>query len=558
MASRIVYIERSDRGSCLTGARMVTLRADEHWAAPEGDAGREEAVIDRAAEWIVSKVGNSRRLAMLVLDADGSVCSWATVPTTDPAVVDAVVRQQSDGADDARSAEQETEASSGARAGVIGYYAAEATDSTIQPLASSRIHAGGEDARQRAAVLAVGDGIARVLVDAIDRLGVECESAYSIWHALAAAWDPAGRPASPVPDGDRIVAESRGTSPLAVVVVEPRGRVLWAWSQAGRLLVGGSARLPVRRASQAAEGEVDIPLLTRDAAARLTADWLAWAAQLALAPDRIVMLIPALAEEPRDDSLGAGGFGRAIAQSWSGAPVDVVVHDDPIGATLRRLAEVVDEREGAAPTSESSDPARTLVTLTNRPGGAHRKLYLWTSLAVTACAVVVGAVAWGLRVKASRLSALTRQVEGSWRDSFKEVKLARPPMPGMEVMDLASEVERVRRESAPISGVEPAKPIVREFETLSLVLALPDFELTSILLDTQQGRVTIQVNAPDLAGAEALSDALGRIAGSEIPAWTFTPGTRLQGTDKVPCTYTGAFGAANAPAPAPRPSGGGA
>lgn len=156
-------------------------------------------------------------------------------------------------------------------------------------------------------------------------------------------------------------------------------------------------------------------------------------------------------------------------------------------------------------------------------------------------------------MQASRLNALTRQVEGAWKETFKQVKLARPPMPGMEVMDLQSEVEKAKRETAPLTGVEQARPIVKEFETLSNVLALPDFELTSISLDSRVGTVSIQVNAPDLASAEALSEALGRIAGSEITSWTFVPGSRPAGSDRVPCTYTGTFPPASGPQP---PTGG--
>ncbi len=548
MAQRVVYIERSERGSRLTGARLVSSRTDERWEAPP-EAGQDgEQTVERAAEWIVSRSGNSRRLAMLVLDAEGSVCFWTTVPAADPAMVEAIVRQQADGMDD-RPADTADGAGSSGRASVFGFYAPGASDSTIQPLASSRVDGGQEsDGRRRTAVMAITDGIARVLVDAIDRMGVQCEGSSSIWHALALAWDPpaAGRPSPP---SEHVVADSPA-APIAIVVVEPRGRLLWAWSQSGRLLVGGGARLATRRNSSPDQPEVEVPLLTRDLAARLTADWLAWAAQVAIAPDRIVAIIPTSAQEAQDDSLGAGGFGRALAQAWGQAPVDVAVHEDPIGATLHRIADQLEDRDEAATPARTPEPGSMLVSLSSRPGGAHRRMYLWTSLAVTAGAVCIGALAWGLRVQASRVNALSRQVEDSWKDSFKEVKLARPPMPGLEMMELKSEVERVRHETLPISGVEPARPIVREFETLSQVLALPDFDLTSIALDSQSGRVTIQVNAPDLSSAEALSDALGRIADSAVASWTFVPGTRIPGSDKVPCTYTGAFQAPSAAKPA--------
>ncbi|MCC6426463.1 MAG: hypothetical protein IT435_06550 [Phycisphaerales bacterium] len=549
MASRVVYIQRSDRGSRLTGVRLVSPRTDEQWLPKASDDAGAEDATDTAADWITARAGNSKRIAMMILDAEGGICSWANIPSVDSAVVDAIVRQQLEAGED-RGPEQAEGAPTESGAGPARFYAPSASDSTVQPLWSSPLDAGQDDeSRRRASVLAISDGIARVLLDSIDARGVECNAVHSIWHGIAGAWDPSA--AVGPANADNIVAESQG-APVGIIVIEPGGRLLWAWARGGRLLVGGLARLPVRRNAATDQTEIEVPLLTRDIAARVTADWLAWTAQLACAPDRIVMIIPTGAEDAADDSLGAAGFGRAIARSWSGAPVDVAIHDDPIGATLHRLAEVSEERDETPSLRQAPDPGRQLVTLTNRPGGAHRKLYLWSSLAITAGAVVVGILAWGLRIQASRVSALSRQVESSWKDPFKEVKLTRPPMPGMEAMDLQSEVERVRRESMPISGVEQARPIVREFEILSHVLALPDFELNSISLDTRAGTVSIQVNAPDLASGEALSDALGRIAGSQVTSWSFVPGARVQGSEKVPCSYTGAFPAT----PAKPPTGG--
>lgn len=551
MASRVVYIERSDRGSRLNGVRLISPRADDAWTAPRAAAERAEAedsAVPEAAAWIAARVTPPGKIAMLVLDADGGVCAWATVPGHDPGVVEAVVRQQADGIGDPRQADAD---SSSARADVLWYYAPGQSDSTIQSLVSSRLDPASEfDSRERAAVLAVGDGMGRVLVDQIDRMGIECGVACTIWHAMAAAWDPSGQWRAPHPAGpDKVVAES-AAGVTAVLLVEPSGKLLWAWSREGRLLAAGSMRLPMRR-DASAEAPQDIPLLPGDCAARLAGDWLAWSAQIAVAPSRVVMLVPTIAQDESEGSLGAGGFGRAVARGWQGAAVDVAVHDDPVGATLRRVSELIEERDGMLTVEETLDPSRTLVALTVRPGGAHRKLYIWSSLAVTAGAVVVGALAWGLRLQATRLGTLTRQVESSWKDTFKEVKLARPPMPGMEDKELHIEVERVRRESMPIAGVEQARPIVREFETLSNVLALPDFELTSISIDSRAGTVSIQVNAPDLASAEALSDALGRIAGSDVTSWSFSPGGRAPGSDKVPCSYTGVLAAPPGPPPAP-------
>lgn len=536
--------------------RLVTPRAHDAWSAPV-EAG-DDAVIESAADWIASKSGPGGRIALMVLDADGGVCSWATVPGRQLNVVETVVRQQSEGLGDSRPDPMDAVGGGGASgggSGVVWFYAPGAADSSIQPLGATPIDPGSEaDARDRAAILSVGDGVARVLIDRIDRLGVETTVACTIWHAMAGAWDPAGawKPRSAVQNA--VVESDPGVT--AVVLVEPSGRLLWSWTRGGKLLAAGSQRLA--RTTSTREDQLPAPILTPDAAARLTADWLAWSAQLALAPARVVMLVPSSVDEHGAESLSAGGFGRALAAGWSGAAVDLAVHDDPVGATLQRLAELVDERDGVISAAETLDPSMTLVGLSTRPGGAHRKLYIWTSLAVTAGAVVVGILAWALRSQASGLSSLARQVEGSWQERMKTVTLPRPPMPGMEVLDLRTEVERVRRDSAPLSGIERPRPVVRELEVLSNVLALPDFELTSISLDSSKNSVSIMVNAPDLASAEALNDALGRIAGSEIESWTFTPMSRIAGSDRVPCSYIGVFKAPAAKPQTPPPPPGGA
>lgn len=534
MASRVLYIERTDRGSKLANLRLVTLRAAESWPAGSGEDG-EETLLDRAVKWLAARVPAPAKVSMLVLDASGAACSWATVPSADPTLVDAVVRQHAGGFGEGRG----DESASDSAGGVFEFFAPGPNDSTIQALAWPPQDEPALDGRRRAGVIAVSDGIARVLLDKIDRSGIECGFSCTIWHALGLAWDPSAASHTVPEDGGRVVADSVA-GPVAVIAIEPQGRLLWCWSRGGRILAGGAMRLAMRRS---ADGDPagDVPLLTTDVAGRLAADWLAWSSQVAAAPDRVVVLSPELSQENAGGSMDAGAFGRAIAAGWPGASVDVMVDADPVGATLRRVADVLDEREDVVKPQEAMDPSRSLVSLTTRQGGSHRKLYVWSSLAVTAAAVVVGTVAWGLRVQASRLNVLAHQVEASWKETFKQVKLARTPMPGMEVMDLQTEVERAKRESAPLTGLEQARPIVREFETLSNVLALPDFELTSISLDSRVGSVLIQVNAPNLASAEALSEALGRIAGSEIVSWTFVPGSRAAGSDKVPCTYTGSF-----------------
>lgn len=510
MSVRAGYVRRGERGTVLKGLRLVGSRSDAAWPAPEGPPG---AVFDAAARWIKDELAGTRtpdHLAALCLDADGGVFSWINSPSRDPAVVAAVARQ----ADMDRSA-----LGGGGASSPLDYFAPDQSESLIQPLAPSlnghakglrlpRRRAGRANPAQeshRLALLAQLDTPARLLIDALDRAGVGVESVLSIWHAMVRAWDPGSRPATPGAS-ERAVMDAAPPA-IAVVLMDPDSRLVWAWGRAGGLLAGGAIR--VRRGGDEAGWNADA-----DDASRLVNDWLAWAAQLGEAPARVVCIVPPGEEE----SPAIAEFGRALAAGWTGASVDLVVNADPLGATLARLADVL---EGApAPVHTDASPDRVLVNLAMRRGRQHRALYLWSAAALVLAGATLAGWGYSVRRRAATISRAAAAGETAWRDKVKDLapdlSLVRPGQDPLAILksELDAREKRLRRPEK----ADPAMPVMQELETLSFILGNPDYTLEALSLDSR-GLSKLQVVVPDIAQAEALLDALRSIAGSHMGEW---------------------------------------
>lgn len=529
MGVRVCYLRRRDHGAALHALRLVGATSDEAWPATgagdpsergAGDSGGPgPAAYGAAAAWLRERLGATRSgggLAMLCLDVEGGVCSWLTSPSPNPAVVAALARlgpAGSDGSADGR--------------GPIEFYAGSALDSSVQALvepeaAPARAAAGATPVGRRLPILATTDLPARLLVDALDREGVPVESVVSLWHAIAAAWDPgAPRPGSPSvePEEDAPVT--------AVLVADPAGRLVWAWSRAGRLLVAGSVRLRMSREAESGESR---PILGSDEVARLTAEWLAWAAQVGRAPRRIVAVLTepapdgegrATDPEVQSDGTGPAAFGRALGEAWPGATVDVAVRPDPVGATLERMAMVLDE---APPSRASPSPLASLVDLSLRPGREHRRLYRWTAVAVAALAGVVAVWGWRLREEAAAADAEVARTRASWQEAVREIyPEALTPRIGTNALTILTE-ELTRREAAlrPPERTDRTMPILQELETLSIVVGNAGLELVSIDLSSAgtTAPVKLVVTTPSTTAAEQLLEALRGIGGSHLTGWT--------------------------------------
>jgi hypothetical protein len=494
LSGRLCFASRSNAGDRITRVRLVSPRGEEIWNAPGAAASDSLGVLGeagQAAAWVAAHAGRNG-VALLVVDVGGGECRWVTAPGAEPQVVAAAIAQAEDWGE--------------TRFASPNWAAPTLGEATVQALAPSSVAGGRTGAvveGVRVGALAISDVSARLFLDALDERGVDVERAVSLWHALSLAWD-APRAGSLRHD---VVASSPSVS--AVAMVDPDGRLVWAWSRAGELLAGGVMRLPVRTGVQIARPEVG----------RLAADWLSWSLQLGCAPTRVVVLSPPL--EMGADALSPAQLGTELGKVWPGATVDLAVHDDPISATLLRLAGVVEDQPQPV---DPEDGRQALLMLSQRPGRAHRAMYRWVALALLVGSVALGAVA----IKAWRGAAAARAEAREARGSLREMVAAEALPPNADVMqqELAQETPRqfveqrvadLRRQMNPNGGLQPAKPILAELDALSFVLGNPDFQLMDISLDDAAVLVTVQV--PDTPTGEALVASIRSVSGSRVAAW---------------------------------------
>lgn len=546
MSVRLCYLMRKNRGGMLRSVRLVGQSTDETWPG-RGEHGLAdgEAGIERAASWVADALSQSRsagRVEIICLDAEGSVCSWISSPSTESSVVATLARLGPSSND----ATEETQTVAAEAVTPITFFAGDELESSIQPLVprgTSRPHEAGqsnnglagiksiasrvrsigseapEQQAERLAVLASVDLPARLFIDTLDRLGVSVGSVVSIWHAMSSAWDPASSLTAAAQhrsdEGDQVVSEAAGA--VAVVLIDPAGRLLWSWSKQGALLAAGSMRL--RQSHAAGDGERSMQYGAGEAS-RLAAEWLSWSVQIGEAPRRVVCVTP-----PRDDA-AAGDFGEALAGAWAGSSVALVVQDDPIGATLSKLAASLEATP--PPTEQPADPCATLTDLTLRPGRKHRGMHMWQALFVTAASALIGVVAWQARDAAVEKQRAARVIEAKWRDEvgriFPDALKIVPGGLGPE-KSLQEEIKRREKDLLPPDRAEIsrelARPVLEEFETLSLVIASNDYKIDAF--DVSSAGVTITVQCNTNPQADAFEVALNRIGGSHIERWTCTP-----------------------------------
>jgi len=545
VSARAAFFERAERGVRPVAVRLMGDRTDETHRCREGEP---VPALAEAAIWIRERLprnagGGRPTLDLLCVDADGSLCSWLTAPSGDARVIGALARHG--GSEWSGDGEDQDSGASRAPA-VLAAYAGVPGEASLQALgappearvARKRGAPAAVEAKIRLPVLAVPDGPARVLVDALDTEGVRVDAVCSLWHAMSAAWDPAGSANMAALRAGReesaaVVAES--TAVCASVLVEPSGRLLWTWSRGGSLIAAGSMRLRVERTADGVPGLVRV---RRVDASRLAAEWLAWSAQLASAPTRLTCVTPELwaSEESGEGSLDAAGLGAALGRALPGATVDLAVDSDPIGTTLRRVAAGLE----AAAEAGTTDAARveagsSLMELSRRPGQAHFRLYLWSALAIAMSAAGIGALAWKFRAEATELREGARRTAAAARELFQNAGVG-AAYPGKELETVQTRVAALEKTNAPIArSSEAAMPILEELETLSLVLGIPEVEIETITLDSRISNQVI-VTVPTLAEGEALLGALRSVAGSHLTDWvpTFAP---PGSSGRVRCTF---------------------
>lgn len=571
MSVRLCYLERARRGGLLRALRLVGQGVDERWpgAAPRLDS-LEAALpwIDRGAEWVQEQLSQTRSagfLEALVLDVDGATCSWVAGLGSDYQAIAAAARLGHVGGVDSLPDMPGGESSA---ATPVTFFAGEASDSTIQPLANPA----GEDEEDEGAsggvgllarlkkpkgkkesapvgrrgILAACDVPGRLFIDSLDRRGVEVGRPVTLWHAIAQVWDPASELRSAASHGGEVISAS---GPVCAVVLVDGGdtdasiddadatppRLIWAWSRGGSLLAGGSMRLAHSRGEERPELSLD-----QGEASRLATEWLAWSMQLGVTPNRVVCVLPKGTSE--DGS--AARFGSALTKAWPGATGDAGFFEDPIGATLGRLATALE----ATPATRGlvALPGEALVELSARPGGAHRSMYTWLAGVVLVASVVMGVVAWQAGRSAERLN----QAAKVWADKGVEAATSALGRSTVDPLDaLRTEVRVRERELVPPPRAVPAEPVLEEIETITMVIANEDITLES--LDLSSGDlVRMTLTAPKVATLEKVTEALRRISGSHVNAWdaNYREYTDSKGAQAVRATYSATWQDTRSPA----------
>ncbi|MDX9911935.1 MAG: hypothetical protein RBS39_08900 [Phycisphaerales bacterium] len=506
MSGSVVYLERAERGGRLSGLRLCLAGKLSRWTAPaprgdDASAAQDVSVLRDAARWIRQQMQIASRRAggpdVMVLDVDGSLCSWLGTTTRDRTVVQALVRQTS---------------VTGEGAGPWGADAAIPGAASVQALGAGAARVG---------VLATPDAPARLLIDELDALSSTPDSVLSLWHALALAWDPAAVGDGPSASDGEV---SAAAPMVAIVLIDPRGRLVWTWSRGGEVLAAGAQALGHDENDEVCVAASDI--------GRLTNDWLAWSVQLGCSPLRVSAIAPEPACSVQTD---ASDRPSSLAHGLSGAlpdtTVDVIADDDPIGATLLRLSSIA----GFA-SEQSQRPERAIVELSNRPGRAHRGLWRWSAAALLAGAAGIAFVAYRVWEDAGLVRDRARQRSGEWRlvldEVYPEALLSATPE-----LDLETEFER-RRRLVDLPEVKPPMPVLAELESIALVVGNGEIELNEVSVDESLG-VRVIVVVPDVPTLELLRDAFRSVGGSSI-RWTsddFRPVDR----GRIQCTFRGVW-----------------
>lgn len=528
MSVRVAYVQRAGRGLVVRSVRLVGQTGDAAWPQT-GTASRDDSVDQNPsvyadiAAWLKSNLQGARSrdsLELICLDAGGSVYSWLSAPSQDSNLVALLARQGSSSPDDSTTPVVTP----------VAFYAPTPLDSAVQPLPTDADHAatpkpgkGEPVASVRTAALAATDLPARMIVDALDTAGVRVGEVATIWHAMALAWD---RGAAQTQSEDGVASSSPIT---AVVTIDERARLLWCWSHKGQLLAGGSIRLravPV-------EGEEPQPLCTRSDTARIAADWISWSMQLARSPQRVVCVLPEGLAVDDAESLRPGEVGEELAKAWPGANVDAVLHDDPIGATLRRVVTHLE----ATPATEQSTAGSALVSTSARPGRAHRSMYVWLAAAIALGGVVLGILGWRFRQSAAKSEEAADRWRASWKEPLKQALPDFKPFPSMGELKSLEKMIADRESAGKLPDrVERAKPVMNELEGISLALSSPRVELRSLKVPTDSP-VQIVAISNSTADAESVLEALKRVGNTELEGWAATY-RQVPQSERVEGTYT--------------------
>lgn len=453
MSQRVCFIERDERGDRIRAVRLVGQHAEASWTSPRAE-GRyvSEATEDAeaAAEWIAERLSiDGDKLGLIVVDTTGAHCAWVEAATAEAGAVRSAYGRGDEAVEDDYDAdfglEEEVEDSEalGARPTPV-----EAAIETLGPAYESV-------AGLRVGVLVAPDAIVRLLIDELDRHGVGFTGVASLWHLLG--WMASPDSANSV-DSARVVADSPTVS--GGVMVTPSGRLLWGWCRENTLLAAGSIHLGLHD---------DGPIVMAHDVARLVNDWVAWSAQVGVAPGRIQIASCDVAGEMATgdtETLSVPGIASTLADAWPEAVVDVDIFEDPVLELLRA--------HGAGADGDLA-PGHAMSSLALRPGRATRRVYQVAGLALACCGIALAALGFRWQSQAPAVRADADRVREAYLADMAKVEqdleLPSGEITGaiVPIFKLTAEVDRVTRASE-ITRAE-GRPIVQELESLSFLLS---------------------------------------------------------------------------------------
>lgn len=479
----VVLIDLADGGARIRSVRLVTATQDDVWSPADDSAWGQSPAA--AAEWVARQIDlhESPPVGSVCIDASDSRCHWLSTPSASPTIMRGAILQSRPSAWGDWSTESDVSP-------------LDASATALEALASPERPSGA----QRDAVVTIPDAAARVMIDELDAEGIIVERVGCLWHHLARAWDPGARPTVQ----SDVDSDLESQSPMtAVVMIEAtddgRRRVVWTWSDRGRLIAAGSARPPKGPIGAAFES----------LAGRLSSDWLAWGAQIGASPARIVLLV-----DERLDGAERGPLARAAERLAPNASVDAVSLPDPAAQTLRRIAE-----RAARPTPDARE---ALQSLSNRPGRIHRSAYRWLTLGLASIALVLGVFGHRLHSSAGALKHEGEAARQAWRNDLAASmpELAIDPFPRIRLDD---EISTLRQElDVLLRGRADGRPLLEELDAITFALGS---ENGIILLDVYMSNATgptISLLAPDIDTAEFLDDNLSAFSENARYTGNFT------------------------------------
>lgn len=578
MNSIACYILRSHVGQAVAGVRMLAPGLDLSWTAPAlpgspAGAPGESAQVPgfspvetarQAAAFIVENLQalGTRSLPTLCIDPEGAICTWLSAPSPAPKVIAATIAQSAMPAVDPATGMSVAGGGAGRLALLSGADASTAfSELSIQALALDEDPARQPDHARAAryALVSIPDASVRVLIDELDRQNIEIGAVVSLWHAMASGLDPAVRAAARSLERDAVVAGSE--IPSALLLVDPLGRLVWAWSLSGKLIVGGSMRLKriavkVEAPAPDAGPFADEPALQPDAGAarrigapaapgrapdapretyeehwecsqadvgRLTLDWLAWSAQLGRSPQRVVCIGPAVVFSAAPD--GPQSLAEALARAWPGATIDLVEEPDPIQVVLSRQDAAA--AFAAAPAEKTRadaalpDPRAALTALSTRPSRATRRMFLWRAAGILALAALFIAAGYQLHRSADRAQDAIAAIRAQQAESLQSISqtVVNIDKSSDPFKDLSERLVDIRKRAAAAKPLPPAVPeVARVLSAFGQVRdRLPESarpELKIVEMTFTPARCSVRMQVPDAATGPDIEVALQSVPGA--------------------------------------------